>query len=104
MPYFVDWYLKIFSVIFIVPKSLQLKSKYLESIINQCLGQAQKISTSQLLLPAILIKSFSCFYEMAESSWDCFVLLINLPMLSLKVHVKELLLVTFIVTSTWVYM
>lgn len=55
MPYFVDWYLKNFSVIFGVPKSLQLKSKYLESIINQCLGQAQKIFTSLLLLPTILI-------------------------------------------------
>eukprot|EP00258_Populus_trichocarpa_P036662 XP_024452681.1 sm-like protein LSM1B isoform X1 [Populus trichocarpa] len=57
MPYFVDWYLKNFSVIFGVPKSLQLKSKYLESIINQCLGQAQKIFTSLLLLPTILIAS-----------------------------------------------
>jgi hypothetical protein len=73
MPYFVDWYLKNFSVIFGVPKSLQLKSKYLESIINQCLGQAQKIFTSLLLLPTILIvSSFSFPLSRLQFSLDCY--------------------------------
>jgi hypothetical protein len=87
-----------------------------------------------LVLLFMLQRSFLCFYEMAESSWEYFVLLTNLvnflllivpsftcyyifslmsenikiycvqPMLFLKVHVKELLLATFIATSTWVYM
>jgi hypothetical protein len=52
--------------------------------------------------------SFSLFVVLLATVW--FVISENKifghvqPMLSLKVHVKELLLVTFIATSTWVYM